>query len=96
VPSLAWVVGHEPQAASEVRRADARSRQYRRPDGVARSFQVIRHKIEPSVSNRRLNLFAKEDRRPALADEPEPDGPEMARVGESSMSSGTGKALAGT
>jgi hypothetical protein len=78
--------GHEPQAAAEVRRADARSRQYGRPDGVARAFQVACHKIEPAVANRSLNLFAKNDCRAALADERKPDGPEMTRVGEGGVS----------
>jgi hypothetical protein len=96
VQSLAWGVGHEPQSASEMRRADARSRQYGRPDGVTKSFQVIRHKIEPVMANRRLNLFSKNRCRPPRADEPEPDGPEMTRIGEAGASSGSRKTLAGT
>jgi hypothetical protein len=53
-----------------VRRADARSRQHSRPDGVAKSFQSYRQIVEPPVGNRVLNLLAKEHDRTALGDEP--------------------------
>lgn len=58
---LAVEVGHEPKAVSDVERADARRRNTDRPNGVGFSFQVILNKIEPSVFNRCINLFTKDD-----------------------------------
>ena len=68
-------VSHEPQPLSDVRCADARSRQTDRPDGVSFSFHVILNKVEPSVPKRCFNLLTKDSDRSALADEIEPDGP---------------------
>jgi hypothetical protein len=79
-----------------MRRADARSRQTDRPRGVAATFQVIANKIEPAVSNRALNLFAKQDARLALGNELEPRRPKMARIGAPSFAPGRGEGLAGT
>src|SRR5262245_37959077 len=76
----AFGVGHEPQSLPDVRSADARSAKIRRPNGVTRSFQVIRHGIEPLKGNLARNLLSKHDWRAALADEPKPVGPEMALV----------------
>jgi hypothetical protein len=73
--SLVVVVGHEPNPLSHVRRADTASRQTGMPDCVVDSFQVRLNKVEPPVPNRCFNLFAKDDRRAALLDEPEPMGP---------------------
>jgi hypothetical protein len=50
-PPLGMVgVGHpnEPEALSDVRRADARSAHICRPEGVARSFHVSAYKVEPT------------------------------------------------
>jgi hypothetical protein len=74
-------VGHEPEPLPDVERADARSAQIRRPDGVVLAFQVSRNTVEPSKSIRARNLFAKDDCRAALANEPEPRRPKMARIG---------------
>jgi hypothetical protein len=93
VPAIG--VGHEPKPVPDVRGADARSRQYRRPDGVAFSLQVSLNKIEPAVGNRRFNLLTKNNWRAALADEPEPDGPEVPGIVESCTVAGNGKGLAG-
>jgi hypothetical protein len=65
-------LGHEPQSLSDVRSADARSWQIGRRDGVACSFQVSCHVIEPCQGKARLNLLTKQDCRSALADESEP------------------------
>jgi hypothetical protein len=73
--SFATGVGHEPQSLSDMRRADARSRQYGRPAGVTLSFQVRENKVEPTVANRRFNLLAKHSVRSRLFDELEPCGP---------------------
>ena len=54
--------------------------EYNRPNGVAFSLQVCRYKVEPAVPNYAFNLFPKADDRLALADEIEPDGPQVAVV----------------
>jgi hypothetical protein len=93
--SLAFGVGHEEQPVPEVRRASARSRQNRRPDGVAAALQSIRHKVEPSVANRSINLLSKNDWRAALLDEPLPCGPQMAAVVRAFRLSRNAEGLAG-
>jgi hypothetical protein len=70
-------VGHEEQALSLVRRADAVCSEYGVPAGVALAFQVCVNKIEPAMANRCRNLLSKHNRRAALADEMEPRWPEM-------------------
>jgi hypothetical protein len=72
-PAIA--VGHPVQSLADVRKTDARSAEIRRPDGVTRCFQVSRYKIEPRQSAG--NLFAKDDVRAALCDEPVEGGPEV-------------------
>ena len=49
-------VGHEEQALSDVRCADAVCAHNCRPDGVVKTFQVCANKVEPIVANRRCNL----------------------------------------
>jgi hypothetical protein len=78
--SVSLGVGHEPQSLSDVRRADAASRDTDRPAGVTFSRQVSLNKVEPSVVNRCFNLFTKDNVRSALADKVEPGRPEMALV----------------
>jgi hypothetical protein len=78
-----------------VRRADARSRENRRCAGVSFFFQVIEYQVEPSVLNRRLNLFSKDCWRAALADEPEPIGPQVPGVLDAPVPPGIGERLAG-
>jgi hypothetical protein len=53
-------VGHPVEALSDVRRADARSAQICRPDGVARRFKVSLYKVEPHEAVRACNLLAKD------------------------------------
>jgi len=86
--------GHEVEALPDVRSADARSAQIRRPDGVARSFQVSLNKVEPLEAVRACNLLAKNDWRVALVNESEPIGPKMAVVGETFASTGGAEGLA--
>src|SRR6185312_2062187 len=64
----------------DLRCPDARSRENRRPEGVAMSFQVSRHKVEPSPASRSLNLFPKYEVRATLADEPVEGGPKVPLV----------------
>jgi hypothetical protein len=54
-------VGHEEKSLSDVRRADARSAQICRPDGVTLRFQVSRNMVDPCEAIRARNLFAKDD-----------------------------------
>jgi hypothetical protein len=54
---------------ADVRCPDARSRQYRRPDGVTFRFQVSLNTVEPSELNCVFNLLSKDDWRAALPDE---------------------------
>jgi hypothetical protein len=88
--------GTEEQPLSDVRRPDARSAQIRSPDGVARSFQISANNVEPCEASPARNLLSKDDWRAALADELEPDGPEVALVGEAEAGTGAGEGLAGT
>lgn len=94
--SCARAVGNEVKPLSEVRRADPRSAQIGRPDGVTHSFQVSRYSVEPRPSSRARNLLSKDDRRATLADEPEPCGPEVSLVPRSLAPSGNAEGLAGT
>jgi hypothetical protein len=68
-----------------VRSADARSRYRDRPEGVVQGFQVILNSVDPEVRSAACNLFSKEDCRAALLDEAEPDRPQVAFVGETSL-----------
>ena len=63
-----------------MRRADARSRDTDRREGVADSFHVSLNKVEPTVPNRCFNLLTKDDARAALLDEMEPVGPKVPLV----------------
>jgi hypothetical protein len=88
--------GSEVQPLPDVRGADARSAQIGRPNGVARTFQVSANSVEPREAVRACNLFAKDDWRAALADEPEPLGPQVAVVGNSGAATGHREGLTGT
>src|ERR1035437_1845470 len=62
-------------------RADARSAQIGTPDGISSSFHVSAYSGEPFTSIRTRNLFAKDDCRTALGDEPIKRGPQVSFVG---------------
>jgi hypothetical protein len=79
----------------DVERADARTRETDRPDGVVFSFQVIAKTIEPSISNRCFNLFTKDDWRAALADELIPRRPKIAGIVPASLGAGRREGLTG-
>jgi hypothetical protein len=87
IASLLTGDGHEEESLSDVRRADARSAKIGRPDGVTLALQVSRNKVEPDEAVRTRNLLAKDDCRATLADEIEPDWPEVALVGEAALAS---------
>jgi hypothetical protein len=93
--SAACGVGHPVEALSDVRSADARRAQISRCAGVARSFQVSLYKVEPLEAIFACNLLAKDDWRPALADESKELGPEMSLVGKSGAFTGGAKRLTG-
>jgi hypothetical protein len=61
LPAFASGVGHEPRPLPDVRGADARSAQIRRPNVVARVFQVRENKVEPVEAVSARNLLAKKD-----------------------------------
>jgi hypothetical protein len=65
-------LGHEVNPVPSVRRTDARSREYDRPEGVSQRFQVIVNKVDPRPRVVTRNLLTKDDARLALADEMEP------------------------
>jgi hypothetical protein len=73
-------VGHEVNPVSPVRRAEARSREYHRPDGVSQRLQVIVNKVEPRLRVSGRNLLTKDRCRSALADEMEPCRPQVPLV----------------
>jgi hypothetical protein len=76
-----------------VRRGDTASWEYRRPESVVFSFQIICDEIEPPVGNCIRNLFSSDDRRTALAYEAVELGPEMAVVDVPSAFSVNGERL---
>lgn len=94
--SRAAGVSHEIQARTSVRRADATCRQIGSPDGITQTFQVRSNMGEPLSTRRNHNLFAKEDCRAALLDEPRPDRPEVPAVILAALPSHLGEGLAGT
>lgn len=59
---------------------DAVCSKYRRPAGVAFTFQVSEYKVKPAVPNSVFNLLSNDDWRLALADEIKERGPEVALV----------------
>jgi hypothetical protein len=69
------VVGHPIRPVASLGAADARSRENRRPEGVAFSFQVSRNKVDPQPCSWAFNLLPKDDVRSTLADEPVEGGP---------------------
>jgi len=85
----------KPEALSDVRRADARSAQISRPDGVSRCFHVSAYSVEPAEAVLARNLLSKDDCRAALVDEHVESGPEVALVGKSGSLSGGAEGLAG-
>jgi hypothetical protein len=89
-------VGHEVDPLPDVRSADARRAQIRRPNGVTRSFQISRNSVEPREAICARNLLSKDDWRAALADEPEPFRPEMPSVFTASLPAGGAERLART
>jgi hypothetical protein len=67
--SATWESATNHNPLSDVRRAEARSAEIERPDGVTRSFHVSLNKVEPSKSVLARNLLAKDDARSALFNE---------------------------
>ena len=64
----------------DVERADARSAEINRPDGVTRSFQVSVNTVDPAETICARNLFTKDDVRAALAEQVEPRRPKVAAI----------------
>jgi len=70
-----------------MRRADAASWCIKYPEGVVRAFQVRTNKVDPSEPVLARYLLTKDPSRSAGVDEPEPLGPEMLLVGETTLAS---------
>jgi len=87
-------VGHPINPSSDVRRADARSRQIGTPDGIPFSLQVSTYSGEPLVAKAARNLFAKDDWRMAVGDETSNNGPKVPLVAHSASESGCAERLA--
>jgi hypothetical protein len=100
VPSVALGVfqpfSNKPEPLSDMRRAEARSAEIDRPEGVTRTFHVSVYKVEPTEAVLARNLFAKDDWRAALANEAEEIGPEVAGVIDAAALSGCAERLTGT
>jgi hypothetical protein len=89
-------VGHPVDALSSVRRGEAVCAQYDRPAGVTNCFQVCEYSIEPTLSNRCRNLFAKDCDRAALCGEPLERDPKLSSfILEPFAFAGVGEGLAG-
>lgn len=89
-------VGHPKKTLAGMRRADARSAQICRCNGIAQCFQVSRYSGEPSEARFARNLLAKDDCRSALFDEPVPVGPKMPLVSGALSPAGDAERLART
>ena len=83
------------QALSDVRRADARSAQICRPEGVLRAFHVRLNKVEPREAVLARNLLSKHNCRAALRDELEEMRPEMPLISNPIASACVAERLAG-
>src|ERR1700751_2330287 len=79
-----------------MRSTDARSTEIDRSPGVTLSFQVSENNVEPAEASLTRNLLSNDDWRAALADKPEPLGPEMPLVGNADTTAGLRKRLART
>jgi|ERR1700722_3929601 len=79
-----------------MRRADARSAQIDRPNGVVRVFQIRLNKVEPLQSKLARNLLSKDNWRLALRDELEPCRPEMPLIIKAACKACRGERLART
>nr|WP_236672118.1 hypothetical protein [Croceicoccus sp. YJ47] len=64
----------------DMRAAEPRSAQIRRPEGKSQCFQVSRYSIEPYAPVLARNLLSKDACRTALVDEPEPVRPKVPLV----------------
>ncbi len=73
-------VGRPERSVADVRRAEARSRERRTPEGVTHSFHVSLYKVEPRIDVAARNLLANDVDRAALLDEPLPSGPKVPLV----------------
>jgi hypothetical protein len=93
-PSDARIVAHKPESVPQVVRTRARGLDRHCPHGVFHGFQITSHKAEPF--SRARNLLSKDDCRASLADEIEPDGPEVPFVGETFALARRRERLAGT
>lgn len=73
------------QSRTDVRCADARSRNNRSPKGVTAGFKVRSNKIEPTEPNRALNLFSNNESRLTVSDEAGKSWPKVPLVGKAAL-----------
>jgi hypothetical protein len=92
--TVAFGVGHPVQPLSDVRGADARRAQIRRPPGVTRSFQVSAYNVPPLEGIRACNLLAHNPCRAEMADEAVEVGPEVSVIVKSFAFAGAAEWLA--
>ena len=79
---LASGVGHPPKSLPDMRCARARSAQIGGPAYITHSLQVRSNIGEPSTTVRARNLFAKDDWKSSLRDQPPKSGPQVPLVGD--------------
>jgi hypothetical protein len=94
--ALASGVGHPEEALSDVRCAEARSREIGGPDGISQVLQVSANSGEPFASSLARNLLSKDRCRAALGDEAVKSGPEVSLIGMAKSASCARKRLTGT
>src|SRR5690606_10203420 len=85
----------EPETVTPVRRVDGTSRDNGRPCGVADTFQVSKHSVEPILANRCRNLLSHENSGPSGTGESKPVGPQMPLIVLASLLSRDAERLAG-
>ncbi len=73
-------VGHPEKPLPDVRCADPRSAEIGGPDRIGHSFQVSSYSGEPEAPILTRNLFAKDDWRAALVDDPSEGWPKVSFV----------------
>lgn len=78
-----------------MRRAEARSAEIERRDGVTLAFQVSVYSVEPCKAVRARNLLSNDDARSALLNELKPGWPEVPLVVEALAEPGSAEGLAG-
>lgn len=93
---ISWLLGvrHNPDTVTSMRRIDTASWQYRRPAGVALSFQVSKHLVECQLDEA-TNVLNDDETGPHNAKDASNFRPEVAVVCRASLLPGDRKGLTG-